>query len=111
MRTVEEMVNRVKDENEQVSKGVKPNYVVFSEQIGYPCVTKEVSEFWYWYMKENGVETQIADVSQYNWDENPANFRHHNTATEEGKFRLFQALNPNQVADNRLKGEKMEHEN
>jgi hypothetical protein len=77
-------ITTVKEDNDLVKQGIRPNYVVVSEQVGAPFISAEMAIKWHNYVRELGVETIIMDLTDYDWDVNPANFQLHNISTEEG---------------------------
>lgn len=66
-----------KTDNDRISNGEKPRYVVWSEKVGCPFVSAEVAISWHNDLLEQGVETRIFDLTNYDWDTNPLGFRFH----------------------------------
>lgn len=77
-------ISSFEQDNDLVNKGTRPNYIVVSNQTGCPFISAKMAIKWHNMVGEQGVQTTILDLTEYDWELNPLNFKIHNVSTAEG---------------------------
>jgi hypothetical protein len=77
-------ITSIKEDNDLVNQGHRPNYIVVSEQIAAPFISADIAIKWHYSLLQSGIKTTIWDLTDYDWDVNPAKFKIHDISTDEG---------------------------
>jgi hypothetical protein len=88
------MMNKVREESDKAAETGRPNFVAVADRTSMAFINLETAKFWQSFMKvASGIDLTVVGLENYDWEENPANFKFHNISTKEGKQSLVEELN------------------
>lgn len=90
----EEIMQAIREETEEIAQNGRPQYIASSGRVATAFRTIELALYWQDYLAAQGVDLVIYDLTDYDWETNPANFKFHDMSTEEGMKGLFNELKP-----------------